>query len=264
MDVACTAVGVDAPTLKRWLALGEAAYRECEEEDPHCRFFEAFVKALDDADQAVEAKRRGPTQSEPGPPPRPRSEPSRTRRERSSEMPPLVWLVVEEAPIEIVIGSRPPWVYETAPTSPPVRSPDSTQLIQPDVAPSEQARSDPADAPGSDPRRDPTVGEVVEALGVLAIALVVLIAIVLLTLAVIPVALTGFALIGSIRLALGIADRWRAGLIALRGGSSVGLPIPAPVSRNARGHGLRPVEVVPLGRTSGSIALAGRSRPQRE
>ncbi len=264
MDLACTDVGVDAPTLKRWLALGEAAYKECEEEDPHCRFFEAFIKALEYADQAAEAARQRPAEPEPEPSPRPRTEPRRTLGNRSSEPLPIAWVVVEEAPIEIVIGSRPPWVYETTPTPTPVRPPEPPQPVWVEDAPSEDMPTTPAEVDEAALRRDPTLEQVAEAVGVIVGVLVVLIAIVVLALVVFPIMLASFALIGAFRLALALAYRWRAGVLALRGGELEGLPIPSPVARNALGRRLRPLVEASFDRTSGSVALAGRLRPQRE
>ncbi len=264
MDLACTAVGVDAPTLKRWLALGEAAYRECEEEDPHCRFFEAFIKALEYADQAVEANRRKPSQPEPELPPRPRAEPRRTEDDRVSEAPPLAWMVVEEAPIEIVIGSRPTWVYETPPDSTPVRSAEPARPTEPLETPSEETPSSQADIEDGEPRRDPTLGEVVEALVFLAITLIVLATIVAMILAVVPVALAGFTWIASLRLALGLAYRWRAGILILQGETTIGLPIRAPITWTAFEWRPRFARLASMDRTSGSVSLAGRLRPQRE
>ncbi len=264
MDLACTAVGVDAPTLKRWLALGKAAYRECEEEDPHCRFFEAFVKALEYADQAVEADRQRPVQPEPQPPPRSRAEPRRTQGDRVSEAPSLVGLVVEEAPIEIVIGSRPPWVYETDLDSPPVRSSEPPRPTGTEETPSEGTPSFPTDAEDAESRQDPTLGEVVEAIAFLSITLIVLAAIVALILVIVPIALAILVLIGSIGLTLGVAYRWRAGLIALRGGTTGGLPISGPAIRIRFGWGPRTIGMFSPNRTAGSVALSGRLRPQRE
>ncbi len=125
VDRACVRSGVDAPTLRRWLALGEVAFLECEKADPHGRFFAAFIKALECADQASEADDSGGDADpiadapRPKPPSESRGSERRTRPEPPSEMPCLVWEVVEEAPIEIRIGSRPAWVYETSPSRPP-------------------------------------------------------------------------------------------------------------------------------------------------
>ncbi len=264
MDLACTEVGVDAPTLKRWLALGEAAYLECEVEDPHCRFFEAFVKALEYADQAVEADRQRPVQPEPQPPPRSRAEPRRTQGDRVSEAPSLVGLVVEEAPIEIVIGSRPPWIYETAPEPPPVRSPEPPRPTGPEEPPSESTPTSPDVVVDQKTHRDPTFEQVAEALGVLIAGLVVLIAILVLVLAVFPIALACFTLIRALRLAIGLAYSWRAGLIAMLGGTTGGFAIPGPVTWTACARRTLLIGTVSMDRTSGSVALADRLRPQRE
>ncbi len=264
MDVACTAVGVDAPTLKRWLALGEAAYRECEEEDPHCRFFEAFTKALEDADQDVEADRRRKAQTDPKPPPRPRAEPRPTQGARASEAPSLVWLVVEEAPIEIVIGSRPPWVYETQPAPKPVRVPEPPRSPRPEDVSSEPTPSEPFEVEPTEPHRDPPIGENLAVIAVGLVTLATLVVVVLAVLAMIPIVLAVFAAIGVFREALGLTYRWRAGLIALRGGTTGSLPIPGRLSWNPDRRRLSPLGTISMDRTSGSVALSGRLRPQRE
>ncbi len=263
MDLACTAVGVDASTLKRWLALGEAAYRESEEEDPHCRFFEAFVKALEYADSRRDNEPQ-PSEPKPEPPPKPRSEPRRTRSARSSEAPPLVWLVVEEAPIEIVIGSRPPWVYETPSAPDPVPATETPRPSQLEDASFEDAPAMPAEPEESDPRRDAPIGEDLAVIAIGLATLVVLIAAVLLTLAAIPVAMAGFVVIGTVRLTIGSLYRWRAGLIALRSGGTGVLAIPGRATRFTSRERRRPAMVVSGDRTDGSVALAGRLRPQQE
>ncbi len=271
MDRVCTVVGVDAPTLKRWLALGEAAYRESEEEDPHCWFFKAFVKALEHAERAAEADNPRLDEPEYEPPRRPRREPRRAGGHRSSDHPPLAWLVVEEAPIAIVIGSRPPWVYETPPTSRPGPAPQPTRPTEGgEITISEPESMVPVDEEAVVPRRDPTREELGAILGVLAVGLallVVVVLLILLVLAMIPVALAGMVLIGTLRLAWGVACRWRAGLIALRGGAFEGLAMPGRVvlSPRSKWPGRRhPRGRIDPDRTAGSVAWSDRLPPQRE
>ncbi len=263
IDLACTAVGVDAPTLKRWLALGEAAYLEYEEEDPHCRFFEAFVKALEYADSHLEDDPQ-PIEPKLIPPSQPQVGSKPTESNRASESSPLPWLVIEEAPIEIVLGSRPAWVYETDPKATSVQAPEPLRPTQFDPGSSEETLevpTSPAEVDETEPRHEPTLGE---AVGVLLVALIVLILALMLALAVIPVALAGFALIGAIRLVTGLAFRWRAGLIALGAGSIEGLPLSGSVIWTACGKRPQTLGMVSVDRTAGSVSLSGRLRPQRE
>ncbi len=264
IDLACTTVGVDALTLKRWLALGEAASRQGEEEDPHCRFFEAVSKALGYADQARDLKDRATNESGLQAPGQPRDEPRRAGRNQTPDHPPLAWLVVEEAPIEIVIGSRPPWVYETPPAPDPGQTTEAFRTTLPEDVPFEDAPTTPVEPDEAEPRCDEPIGEDLAVIAVGLVFLAILAVAVLLILLMIPVVLAGFTAIGAIRTAVGLAYRWRAGLITLSGGGSQGLAIPGPIGRPTWRSSLRLPKVDCLDRTAGSVAWADRSPPQRE
>ncbi len=270
MDQACAEVGVDAPTFQRWMALGEEAFLICEERDPHCRFYKALVRtqhASKTADVSRLVDRTQPNKPPPALPTGYPGEPQRTRDDRSTEFPPLAWLVVEEAPIEIVIGSRPPWVYETAPTPESVPAPEPLGAAWADDSTSEPATSESVDERVEASPSAPRLVEVVAVLSILLVDLALLIVVILLLAAVIPMMLGGLTLIGSIRLVWGMVLRWRAGLMALRGRAITGIPIPGPTLPRASWTLLgqrHPRRMVDPDRTAGSVALAGRLRPQRE
>ncbi len=262
MDLACIAVGVNAPTLKHWLALGEAAYLESEEEDLHCRFFEAVIKALEYADQARDLNDRATNEPEPQALPRPRSEQRRAGRNRPADHPPLVWLVVEEAPIEIVIGSRPPWVYETPRQTRTDREPEPPRSVRGDGESSQDTLPEPVEIKEIARHRDSTIGLDLAVIAVGLAILAIQVVVVLLVLLMIPVVSAGYALMGAIRGMVRLAYRWRAGLIALRGRGVDICPPPSgwaerwtPPSGLLRSYGLQSL---------GAIALTGRMLPQRE
>ncbi len=264
IDSACNAVGVDAPTLKNWLTRGEEAYLECEREDPRCRFFEAFGMALESANQANETDRRKPTEPEHQPPLRPQAELRRPQGDRSSNSPPLVWLVVEEAPIEIVIGSRPPWVYETPPERPPTQAPEQPQPSEGNDAPISHTPPEPAWIEPEANRRDLSFRKDLAVIAVGLVFLGILAVTALLILSTIPIILVGAATIRLTCSTLSLAYRWRTGLIALRGGGHPGLALASSVSQLTSGRSPRFLGEISLDRTPGSVAWSDRLRPQRE
>ncbi len=265
----CMAVGVDEPTLIRWMSRGEAAHSQKRIDDPHALFLIALRRAMAEArasglwiglrDPSPDVSQRSATSARP-------DEPPRTDRRVSNDFAPLASSVVEEAPIEIVIGSRPAWVFEAddsdrnrvAPAEPPrVDEPRSPEPPHP-VAP-ECGFAGSTETEESAPKRDGPTWVIVVAL---LIGLAGLIIASMLVIAMLLVATAAFAVIGPIQVALALAYRWRDNVRALRGGGADGCP--CPVARASRGTSSHPIPLVRPERSLGALAWTGRTLPQRE
>ncbi len=288
---ACMAVGVDEPTIQRWMARGEVAHREGRAEDPYAVSYVAFRRACNAARASgfrLGLRGREPNSSRPngssgriGKPnranPRPSdssaSRPSGNPASRSSSVPaPLARLVVTEAPIEIVLESRPAWVYGPDPEQHRDTSARRSEVVEPEadrtpaaivteVEPPEGAETAiPAPAGGepSGANRDAPTWAILVALTVDLVLLIATLAMIVVT---ILIAMAVFVVVGPIRIALALASRWRAGLRALWGGGAEACPY--PVARASRGTA-HPIFLVRPDRRLGALAWTGRSLPQRE
>ncbi len=283
-DQACVDAGIRKPTLLRWMEIGRATAHQGIP-DPHAAFFMAFKEALQEAhgaeddheddedlddfgDDAFDSDLCKP---EPDDPPREPRESDRADTDSPSTCPSLVWMVVEEAPIEIVIGSRPPWVYETHPSrrSTDAVSGPTSEGRAPATIPSDRPEQRiPPDEPtpitdrAHASRPDPSLAAIIMVLIANTIATLLLLALIVVVVALIPVALAGLILIGVIRWLIRLAFRWRAGLIALRGGGAdVG---PFPVGWAARWTSPSSPTSPQGFRRLGAIASTGRTLPKRE
>lgn len=191
----------------------------------------------------------------------------------SSEPAPLARLVVAEAPIEIVLRSRPVWVYgpgadrDRAGMAPRLRimqppaaetpAPVGTEFGPPELAQSAIPTPDGVE-PSASGRDAPTWAILVA----LVIELALLIATLATIAAMILIAAATFAVVGPIRLALALAYRWRAGVRALWAARAEGCP--CPVAWASRGTAHRSIVMVRPDRRLGALAWTGRSLPQRE
>ncbi len=288
---ACMAVGVDEPTIQRWMARGEVAHRVGRAEDPHAVLYVAFRRACDAARASgFPLRLRGQEENQsrpagssrcPGEPSRtdpyvsdaPASRPTVSQVSRSSGSPaPLARSVVAEAPIEIGLRARPVWVY--GPTADrhqdtparrtgveqPVAAVTLASVVT-EVGPPEPGEPATSKLDGTEPSRSSPDAPTWAIFVALIINLVLLIATLAMVAATILIATAVFAVVGPIRLALALASRWRAGLRALRGGTE---GCPYPVVRASRGTSYRAVFIVRPERRFGALAWTGRSLPQRE
>ncbi len=289
---ACMAVGVDEPTIKRWMARGEVAHQAGRAEDPHAILYVAFRRACNAArasgyrlglrEQGTNTSRPTGSSGHLGRSNGPASRASDVSESRSSGNPatrpssepvPLTRLVVAEAPIEIVLRTRPVWVY--GPDAEPQRvatahRPEIEQPVAVEATGSvvtEVESSDPAEAAtsgldGAEPTRSSPDVPTWAILVALIIKLVLLIATFAMIAATILIATTVFIVVGPIRLALALASRWRAGLQALWGEGAEWCP--CPVAWASRGTAYRSIFIVRPDRSLGALAWTGRSLPQRE
>ncbi len=271
LERAARAAGVDVSTLQDWIQRGLDVEADVRDVDPFAIFAGTLREALDDAEDACFERSSDHTspfgrESEASRPPV--DEPKGSDRSRAPRCPPLAWLVVEEAPIEIVIGSRPVWVYESEP-----QPSTMSRVERPSFhAPPPAIRADAWDKPNDiepDPVGDerPSNRDRPIAVMIMATIVVSLVAVVAIALAVVVVAiaLAGVALIGPTRLAIGLMYRWRAGLLALRGGGAIGFPYPVGSTWCRLSRAVSPGRSVPPpDRMLGAASLTGRSRPQRE
>ncbi len=289
---ACMAVGVDEPTIQRWMAHGEVAYLEGRFEDPYAVSYVAFRRACNAARASgfrLGLRGREPNTSRPNGSPERLGKPNRTNSHSSddpalrpsgnpatrssSEPVSLARLVVAEAPIEIVYGARPAWVYGPDPERHRDASARRSEVVEPEAdgtpaaivteaEPPEGAETAiPAPAGGepSGANRDAPTWAILVAL---TIKLVLLIATFAMIAATILIATAVFVVVCPIRLALALAYRWRVGVRALWGGGAEGCP--CPVAWASRGTVHRSIFVVRPDRRLGALAWTGRSLPQRE
>ncbi len=289
---ACMAVGVDELTIQRWMARGEVAHCNGRYEDPYAVLYVAFRRACNAArasgyrlglrEQGTSTSRpngssghlRRPNRTDLRPSDDPTTRSSGNPAPRSSsELAPLARLVVVEAPIEIVYGSRPAWVYGPDPEphrDEPARRPgfeepvaaETPAPVVTEVGPSEPDEPATSGLDGAESSRSSPDVPTWAIFVALIINLVLLIATLAMVAATILIATAVFVVTGPIRLALALAYRWRAGLRALWGGGAEACP--CPVAWASRGTSLRSSFVVRPDRRLGALAWTGRSLPQRE
>ncbi len=272
LDRAAKAVGVDARTFTIWCKLGHDAANESCHADPHARFARAVAKAIRDAERVRTSSpiyhAEPPRQPEPDAPPRRPAEPPRTTCNRSSECPPLAALVVRPAPIEFVDRSRPVWVFGGEPNERPETPVERPDEVDPTTLPThppfavetddEHETLVEAECPPS--RIMPTSAII----AISAVMLAALIAAISLIVAITPIVLAARATLWLTRSSIAIAYRWRAGVLALRGGGADGCRWPVPWATRRMSMSCIDVWALRPNRTHGAIALAGRTRPQRE
>ncbi len=286
LPVVCRLAGVEPQTLQGWFELGRAA-SEGRRDGPLARFHDDLLEAIAEAGRRSNEDEKDDSDDEPEwdepeyrSTPRHFDEPDQPVHNPWTNSSPLALVVVDEAPIEIVNGWGPAWILKNAP-HPSVSFGDADPIEGPEEPdPSPHVSDDEPAVPDAEPRPSRRslpnwailpIGAAALAASIAAITLIVALVLVVLAIclattiaivAVILIALVVCATLATGLFALSLLERWRAGLIALRVGEAQRWL--CPVVAALRGMTDHPTAGLPIDRTPGAIALAGRSRPQRE
>ncbi len=262
LECACRGLGIDPVTLQAWMSLGLKVEPQERQDDPFGRFVNELQRAMEgaqsshDADAVANEPQRQPERSVTQ---QPLDAPNDTPWDWENDDRPLAWQVVSVAPIEFHFGpttvrSQPAWHEPSAGPS------EAGSMPVGDSIDSDAEAREEVDAEPCVGHRDVPI-EMIVAIRIVGVA--ALIAVILLVIALTLIATVIFVAVGLVRGMLALAYRWRAGVIALRGGGADGCPWPDARARQSSMSALTRFHPS-LERSLGPVALAGRNRPQRE